>query len=112
MRKVEKVQEQRPERTESGRFILPRKRSEYPSIGSVTDSEKADVSTLSKSTNGNDTITPEVMTKAPLVEYVTPDMYKWHKLFMVLQDGCLSCYRTIAESILEVEQVSTFGDQA
>ena len=105
MRKMGKSQNCRNERTLSGRVLLRRSESEYPSAGRVADGEKVDVSTLGKEIGCHDTVATE-MTKAPLAECITSDMYKWHKLFMVLQDGCLSCYRTIVESVLEVEQVS------
>ena len=87
MRKMGKSQNCRNERTLSGRVLLRRSKSEYPSAGRVAGGEKVDVSTLGKEIGCHDTVATE-MTKAPLAECITSDMYKWHKLFMVLQDGC------------------------
>lgn len=111
MRKTAKPGSHRSKRTQSGRILLPRSKSDYSSMLGIANGEKVDADVLSKGTNGDSTVTPSLTTKAPLEEYVTADMYKWYKLFMVLQDGCLSCYRSIAESVLEIEQVSAIWNE-
>jgi serine/threonine protein kinase len=95
------------ERSVSGQATLRHRASSYPVSGQFADGEKADdtdVAGREPSLSRSDSV--DCVPKAPLAEHVTPDMFKWHKLFMVLQDGCLSCYRTIVDSVLEMEQVS------